>query len=487
MPSQQVINYAEFDRITLWTTVALILTGWLMIHSANYKAGEAWAIFDLSHNAGKQLLFIIICTGIFFLVQLIDWTFWRTFAWVFYGIGLLLLVGVLIFGKKINGATAWYGIGGFSFQPSEFVKFATCLAMANFLSGLNINLRRSQHRLLAFGVFLLPVGLIVLQPDVGSALVFLSFFMLLYREGLDSSWYVAGTAAAAVVILALVFEPIQVATGLVVGLNAWFISRLKMPRRWWIGWAVLLAITFFWKPIWGLLDSFSEKNLWADWHLENAWLPLHALLLGLLFNLNYVKKNAQQQRPAVVAMVLLVIGSGMAFGANYFCFEILQPHQQERIKVWLRPQECNPRGSLYNLLQSKMAIGSGGFSGKGYLDGNMTKLRYVPEQSTDFIFCTVGEEQGFIGIVAVIGLFTLLLWRITVVAERQRSDFSRRYAWCVAGILFVHFIINIGMTMGLFPIIGIPLPFISYGGSSLIGFTLMMAVLLKLDSHRFSA
>jgi rod shape determining protein RodA len=199
---------------------------------------------------------------------------------------------------------------------------------------------------------------------------------------------------------------------------------------------------------------------------------------------SYLPKNNLIQKGLQLQILLMVGATILVFLANFFCYTVLAPHQQERIKVWLRPQECDPRGALYNVLHSKMAIGAGGLTGKGFLEGNMTKLKYVPEQSTDFIFCTVGEEHGFIGTVSVILLFTILLYRITVLAERQRSNFSRLYCYSVAGIIFMHFMINIGMTMGLFPIIGIPLPFISYGGSSLIGFTLMIGVLLKLDSHR---
>lgn len=479
---QQAINYGEIDKIALWTIIALALTGWLMIYAANYKPAEPWAFMDLHHNAGKQLVAILLCTGLFFIIQLIDWTFWRTFAWAIYGIAIALLIAVLFFGKLVNGARAWFDLGGFGFQPSEVAKFATCLAMSSFLSGFNFNFRQTGQRLIVFGVFLLPVGLILLQPDAGSGLVFFSFFLLLYREGLSQNYYLIGGSLAAMVILGLIFEPVWVATCLLVLLNAYYITLLKSRNGWWIVWAIIAAVTFFWGKIWGFAGEQLQQNLWEDWHLQLAFLPLHALLLGLLFNLNYVKKNSQQQRPVITALLLFLIGSTIAFAANYLCFNVLSKHQQELIKVWLRPQECDPRGSLYNLLQSKMAIGSGGFSGKGFLDGNMTKLRYVPEQSTDFIFCTVGEEQGFLGVMAVIGLFTVLLWRITVIAERQRADFARRYAYGVVGILFVHFLINIGMTMGLFPIIGIPLPFISYGGSSLIGFTFMMAVLLKFDS-----
>jgi rod shape determining protein RodA len=485
MPStrQPAINIGEIDKATLWTVITLAFTGWLMIYAAEFKAEESWAFMDLQHSAGKQLFSMVLCAGLFFIIQLIEWTFWRTFAWAFYAASLVLQIGVFFVGKEVNGAKIWYQIGGFSLQPTELVKFATCLALANYLSGITTNIRQTRQKLLAFGVFLLPM-LLIISEDMGSALVFTSFFLLMYREGLSANYYIIGAAAAALVILGLIFEPIWVATSLMVLLNGWFIFKIKGASSWWILWGSLIFITLFWGNIWGWICQISARDLWNEWSLEKAFFPLHALLLGLLFNLNYAKKNSTQQRPVLIGLVLLIVGIAVTFGANYFCFQVLKPHQQTRIKVWLRPQECDPHGALYNLVQSKMAIGSGGFGGKGFLDGNMTQLRYVPKQSTDFIFCTIGEEQGFIGSMAIIGLFTLLLWRITVLAERQRTDFARRYAYGVAGILFIHLLINIGMTMGLFPIIGIPLPFISYGGSSLIGFTLMMAVLLKLDSSQ---
>jgi len=281
----------------------------------------------------------------------------------------------------VSGATSWFSIGGFSLQPSEFAKFTTALAMASYLSSYNANLRIFKSQVIAFGLIAVPIVLILMQPDAGSAIVFTSFLILFYRLG----------------------------------------------------------------------------NLWRNGRKE---------LVKFL-------------------LPLIIFGGAFAYGANFAFNNILKPHQQSRINVWLNPSKA-PSDAIYNLRQSKLTIGSGELSGKGFLQGTRTKLDFVPEQSTDFIFCTIGEEQGFVGVFGIIALYLLFLYRITVIAERQRSDFSRNYAYGVAGILFFHFFINIGMTMGLVMIIGIPLPFISYGGSSLLAFSLMIGVLLKLDSNRFS-
>jgi rod shape determining protein RodA len=265
------------------------------------------------------------------------------------------------------------------------------------------------------------------------------------------------------------------------------ISRFKEKTRvWWAVFVLLIPITFVWQTVFEWVTGLfgMAPGSVANPHLYV--LAPHLALFIAAFLPNYLKKNSIVQRQLQIWVLLLVLAGGLVFAANFACYTVLAPHQQQRIKIWLRPgeAEANARGSGYNLIHSKMAIGSGGLLGKGPLQGNMTKLKYVPKQSTDYIFCTVGEEHGFIGVTSMIVLFLWLLYRITIIAERQRSNFSRVYAYCVSGIIFVHFIVNIGMTMGLLPTIGIPLPFISYGGSSLIGFTLLVAVLLKLDSNR---
>jgi rod shape determining protein RodA len=488
--SDKQLNWSDYDRLTLTIYTSLVLIGWMMIYAVNYESDEPFAFMSLEHPAGKQLMFMIVCTALLFFLFLIDWTIWRTFAFFFYLFSLLLMIGTIFFGREINGANAWYQLGGFTFQPAELAKFATCLMMASYLSSPGVNLRETRSFSIAMGIFLLPVGIIILQKDTGSALVFFSFLLVLYREGLSPVWYIMGFSTAAVVILGLVFDPAQVASGLFLFVNYRLIDNFSERRRlWWTLWVLLFPLTYWWMPlcVW-LLPLMGIDPAQVEYLNYFVLIP-HLLLFAAAFLPSYFRKNQLVQRRLQLTGLLLGLACMLTVGANLAVNTLLAPHQRSRIYVWLRPTDpsVDARGSAYNLLHSKMAIGSGGFFGKGYLEGNMTKLKYVPEQSTDFIFCTVGEEQGFVGVLAIVALFTLLLYRITLLAERQRSNFSKLYAYCVAGILFVHVVVNIGMTMGLFPIIGIPLPFISYGGSSLIGFTLMMGVLLKLDSHRNSA
>jgi rod shape determining protein RodA len=484
------IQLGEIDRATLGMYIALVAIGWLMIFAVNYDKNAPYAFFNLTNDTGKQLFFMVVCFVLIFVIMMTDWVFWRTYGFIIYLFTLILLPGTLIFGREINGAHAWYQFGGFSFQPSELAKFGTCLAMAGYLSAAGVDLRQWQSRVIAFAIFLVPVGIVLLQQDTGSALVFFSFLLVLFREGLSPTWYILGFGSAAMVILGLVYEPPLIVAWLVLIMNYQLITRFKeRTQPWWTAFYITLPLIIWWTPIftWFLEKSKIDP---ATVPLYNFWVMVpHLVLLIAAFLPNYFRKNNLIQRQLQMNLLLLVLAGGLVFFANFACYTILAPHQQLRIKIWLKPAEAaaESRGKAYNMLHSKMAIGSGGFSGKGFLEGNMTKLKYVPEQSTDFIFCTIGEEQGFIGVAAIIALFALFLYRITMLAERQRSNFSRCYAYGVAGIIFIHFIVNIGMTMGLFPIIGIPLPFISYGGSSLIGFTLLIAVLLKLDSHRNQA
>lgn len=330
---------------------------------------------------------------------------------------LLLLVGVLIIGKEIGGAKSWYDLGSFSMQPSEFAKIGVLLALSKYLSQLNINLTNIDTQIKAFALILLPIILIMLQPDAGSAIVFASLFLVLYREGISGVYLVILALAISLFILTLKFET-----------------------------QIAMIIT-----------------------------TLVAILFGYL-----LKKGKNSIKPAIFS---LVIALGFIQSVEYLYNEILRQHHRSRIDLILGKID-DIHGAGYNLHQSKIAIGSGGFSGKGFLDGTQTKFNFVPEQSTDFIFCTIGEEWGFIGSVITIGLFLALLLRLIVLAERQRSTFSRVYGYGVATILFCHFFINIAMTIGIMPVIGIPLPFFSYGGSSLWGFSILLFIFIKLDAYR---
>lgn len=475
-----------FDRLTLGLYLALVAVGWLMIYAVTYNPEAPYSFLDMGHTAGKQAAFIVFCLVMMFVIMMADWAFWRTLALPIYLVSVLLLPGTLLFGREVNGANAWYHIGGFTFQPSEIAKFGTCLAMAAFLSSPGVDLRQLRDRIIAFGIFMIPIILVLVQSDMGSALVFFSFMLVLYREGLSPVLYAIGFGAAALAILGWKFEPpAYTAAWLIAGVNLLLINRFKTYKthlRWLL--VALLPLIVWWIPVWNEILNLISIQMPED--QKHAWVLLPQVMLFIgVFLPNYWKKNNLIQSQLRVWLLLLTLSVSLVFAANAF-LNLLAPHQQQRIKIWLRPgeAEAHSRGAGYNLIHSKMAIGSGGLLGKGTLEGNMTKLKYVPKQSTDYIFCTVGEEQGFLGVVGLVGLFLWLLWRITVLAERQRSNFSRIYAYGVAGIIFVHVIINLGMTMGLIPTIGIPLPFVSAGGSSLIGFTLMIAVLLKLDSNR---
>ncbi|MEL7020390.1 MAG: rod shape-determining protein RodA [Bacteroidota bacterium] len=457
------------DGLTFGLFASLVAIGWLSIYTVGYGDGypDTFSEYLKTTASGKQTIWIGISMLVFGAIYLIDWKFWRTFAYPIYIVGMAMLALVLVFGATIKGATSWFAFGGFSLQPSEFAKFATCLAMSSYLSTHNTDLRNIQDQVVGVTIFSLPIILILLQPDAGSALVFLSFLLVLYRAGLSTIYFLIGITLAILLILGIMYQAWITILGLlwigILILNIQF-KKYRLQRY----------------TVFGILVALSFLAVQRDWITEvlttNA-----AVLLGL--GIYHYGKKSQLVNGIVSS---LAVGSGIVYAANYAFNNFLGSHQQDRINVWLRPELCDPRGSLYNVLQSKMAIGSGGLHGKGFLQGTMTKLNYVPEQTTDFIFCTIGEEQGFIGGTLIILVFLALMLRTVFIAEKQRSLFSRYYAYCVAGILFIHVSINIGMTIGLVPIIGIPLPFISKGGSSLLGFTMMMAVLMKLDSYRFS-
>ncbi len=459
-------GFQNVDLQTLSFYLGLMAVGWIMIVAATVGDGTFW---DLSGTAIKQALFIGLSFILIVGISFIEWKFWRTISYVMYAFSLLLLIGVLFFGNEIKGATSWYKIFGFSFQPSEFAKFGTCLAMASYLSSYSANLKEFKTQIVAFGLFAVPIGLILLQSDAGSALVFTSFLILFYREGLSSNFYIVIFTITALFIVALMYEPYYVILGFIMLGAAIFIYNLKKKKR-------QAALGFL-----GML-LFTAGSL----HFFHAYyIEIFVVNFLMLPVLSFILWRDGKKDIVSLLFPLLLFGGLLAYGANFAFNNVLKPHQQSRINVWLNPDKAD-RDAVYNLKQSQLTISSGGIGGKGFLEGKRTQLEYVPEQATDFIFCTIGEEQGFVGVFAIIIIYLLFIFRITVVAERQRSDFSRIYAYGVAGILFVHFFVNIGMTMGLVMIIGIPLPFISYGGSSLLCFSLMIGVLLKLDSNRFS-
>tara|TARA_B110000116_G_scaffold154155_1_gene133287 strand:- start:4677 stop:5939 length:1263 start_codon:yes stop_codon:yes gene_type:complete len=408
--------FGNVDWVTIYLFVALVFFGWINIYASQYNDDQS-LIFDFSQRHGKQLIFIGASFFVAFIVLIIDWKFFDAFSYFLYGVIILLLVGLFIWGTATAGAISWFNIGNYKFQPSEFAKFATILALAKYLNTHGIKLQSFQTKLKSFLIISLPLLLITLQNDLGTALVFLSLILVLYREGLSGNILFIGLVAAIL-----------------------FIVTLFLNKFIFIG--ILVAISL-------LLFLFSRRK----------------------------------KKEFIVILSGLVMAVSFVFSVSYIFSNILAPHQVERINILLG-REIDPHGAGYNLIQSKIAIGSGGFFGKGFLEGTQTRFDFVPEQSTDFIFCTIGEEWGFFGSLIFIVVFVALLIRIINLAERQRSTFCRIYGYGVASVLFVHFAINIGMTIGLAPVIGIPLPFISYGGSSLIGFTILLFIFLNLDSYR---
>ncbi len=455
-----------YDWVTLSVYFSLVVVGWFMVFSTLYTDSNPYAFLDIKTPLGAQTTWVVLSIFAFVVVLTIDWKFWNALAFPIYGFLIFLLILVLFLGKEINGAKAWFRYGFFSFQPAEWAKFGTAIAVASYLSFFKSTVTDVKVIFVSLLLFLGPAFLILLQPDFGSSIVYLSFFILLYRRG-QSPWVIiSGVGAAAIFILSLIYGPFLVTVFLLFLGFGVFIFDLESPRKATSIFLLLLIIMIF------LL--YQNENIYV-------LIPAGGAFIVYLF-MEFRKRNIK-----IISLILPLIVAASAFGyaASYVFDNFLKPHQQERINVWLRPEKCDPRGSLYNILQSKMAIGSGGLQGKGFLQGEMTKLDYVPEQSTDFIFTSIGEEQGFIGILGVIILFTILLTRCVIIAERANLEFIRNYAYAVGGILFFHFTFNIGMTMGLLPVVGIPLPFISKGGSSLIAFSIMVAVLIKMDMARY--
>jgi len=466
MSRKSRIATKSIDWITLTVFFSLLIIGWLMLYAAVYDSNNPHSYFDFSSSIGKQTLWLGVAIVAFVIVYAIEWEFWNTFAFPIYAITIIMLILVLLVGTEIKGARSWFTLFGLSFQPSELAKFATALAISSFLSSFKIDLRQRNTLLIALGLIALPMFLILLQSDAGSALIFLSFFILFYRRGLSVLVYILGFSIAGIFICSLIFDP-KVVTLLItmIGLG---ILMYNIGQSWRTG-VIFMLISF-------VAILFYVRDLY--------WLGIGIILISIVI---YSFQMFQERMFRTISLVLpsLILATILAFGSSLAFENLLEPHQQDRINVWLRPEKSDPRGSRYNIIQSKRAIGSGGIKGKGFLQGEMTKLNYVPEQTTDFIFSTVGEEQGFIGSVGVIFLFTLLLSRIVIIAERAKNVFIQNYAYAVAGILFFHFFINIGMALGLMPVIGIPLPFLSKGGSALLGFTIMISVLLRMDMARF--
>lgn len=405
----------KIDWLTVMLYTVLVIFGWAVIYSSSYS-GDEKSIIDSSINSGKQFQWIIASVIIASAIVIVDSRFYVTFSYVFYALLILFVISVMFIGVEVKGQRNWIRFGGFQMQPSEMMKFAVSLAVAKFISGLNIDIRKWRDKWKVFAVIGIPMLIVLIQGDAGSAIVFVALALVLFREGLESYFLIVGASIGVLAVLALL-------------VNKYILV------------SVLLASSL-------LVVYFSRRNK-----------SLTLIIVGLW-----------------------ILASGFVFSVDY-AFTKLKPHQQDRINVLLGKEVES--GKDWNIRQSIIAIGSGGFFGKGYLNGTQTKLKFVPEQSTDFIFSSIGEEFGFLGSLILILVFLGFFYRLLFLAERQRSKFSRVYGYCVVSILFFHFLINIGMAIGVAPVIGIPLPFISYGGSSLLSFTVLLFIFVRLDTQRY--
>ncbi|HBK82237.1 MAG TPA: rod shape-determining protein RodA [Flavobacterium sp.] len=414
MKDQSIWN--NIDWLTVFVYAVLVVMGWMTIYSASLPLEETH-ILDVSQKYGRQLLFIILNIPLILIVLNMNAKVFEKYAIIFYIVGIFLLLGLFIFGSTIKGQTNWYKIGGFSFQPSEIVKITCSLLLAKYLSVAQIDLKKTRHQFVGIAIVVFPIFLILLQPDAGSAMIFLSLFLVLNRDGLPG-WYL---------------------------------------------WSGLILITLF------LLALFVK--------------PVFLLLALVIFTTIHFILNTKITRNPIIYLIIFTFLSGFVFSVDYVYENVLEPHQKDRIDV-LFNDNADMKREGYNLNQSMITIGSGGLFGKGYLEGTQTKGNFVPEQHTDYIFTTVGEEWGFVGSFVVIALFVTLILRILYLAENQKSKFSKIYGYCVATILFAHFFVNINMLIKQFPTIGVPLPFFSYGGSSLWSFSILLFIFIKLDANK---
>ncbi|MFT4752638.1 MAG: rod shape determining protein RodA [Salibacteraceae bacterium] len=424
--------FTNIDWAIVGLYFLLVFMGWINIYATLYNEDHT-TIFDFSQIYGKQLMWIGLSVVVALVIFLVDSRLFETLAYVFYGIGIVLLITVLFAGNEIKGARSWFVIGGVSFQPSETAKYVTALAVAFYLSRPGIKIGNVKPKLIMLLMIALPGLLIAIQPDPGSTLVYLAFIFVLYREGMSGN----------IMIIGLVM-------------------------------VMLFIVTLFAKQA-------SIEVPYAEMEMNGKYVLI--IFLGIITGGLYLLLKSLNKDIWKILVLGFVIMASTVMSVDYIFDNVFKDRHRNRVNE-LVGIISDPRGTGYNQHQSKIAIGSGGFWGKGYLDGTQTKYNFVPEQSTDFIFCTVGEEWGFVGSFFVIVTFLTLIGRLIFIAERQRSKFSRIYGYSVASILFVHFMINIGMTIGLAPVIGIPLPFFSYGGTSLLSFSILLFTFIKLDSDR---
>lgn len=474
---------ASLDWFTVLIYVLLMAMGWVSICGASYDFDQAGNFFDFSTRSGMQIVWIGTSLILASIILMIDERVMETFSYIIYVVFLGLLFVTPVLARDIKGSMSWIKIGAFSLQPAEFAKFGVALCVAKVMSTHGFSLQRWRDLAICIALVLIPMGLIVMQKETGSALVYASFFLMFYREGMTGSFLFA-------VLSAVLF--------FVVGVRCSEMPVAGIPSANW-GQVIVFALIHLFTV--GLLYAYTKTK-----HVTRRifWGGVLAMVAGWIVCKNFVAFNFVWVQVAVCVVTVLFlfyfalrerIGRYFYIGlfamgamvfhysSNYVLNNVMQKHQQTRIRVLLGLED-DPRGAGYNVIQAQIAIGSGGLRGKGFLNGTQTKLKYVPEQDTDFIFCTVGEEEGFLGCAVVLGLFLTLILRLIHLAERQPFTFGRVYGYCVVGVFLFHVFVNVGMVLGLTPVIGIPLPFFSYGGSSLWGFTILLFIFLRIDCGR---
>ncbi len=478
MRDRKTSLWKSIDWFTILLYGIMVVAGWFTICGASYEYDNV-NLFDPSGRPGSQLIWIGLSVILIFIILMLDSDFYDIFAMVIYGGMILLLIATIFLANDIKGSRSWLEIGPMRIQPAEFAKFATALALAKFMSSYDFILNTVKNFSICLGIIFLPLVCIILQKETGSALVYLAFFLVLYREGMSGYFLMAGICAVLFFVVDMKFsEDIVGITNLGDFLVFLLVQCFAM---------ILVSVTAKDKKSAKYLLAGTSAILLVAWFVaQSIDVDFTIVTLGIIgltcFYLFFLSLRYWVWRYVLIAV--FAIGSvAFTYSVDYVFDEILEPHQQVRIKVSLGLED-DPSGAGYNVNQSKIAIGSGGLTGKGFLNGTQTKLKYVPEQETDFIFCTVGEEHGFIGSVFVLILFCVFIVRLIILSERQKNNFSRIYGYSVASVFLFHLVINIGMVTGLTPVIGIPLPFFSYGGSALWGFTILLFIFLRLDASR---
>lgn len=473
--------WKSIDWVTIVIYLMLIVFGWFSVCGASYDYSDR-DFLDFSTRAGKQFVWIICSFGLGFVLLMLDDQLYDLFSYLIYAGLILLLIVTIFIAPDTKGSRSWLILGPVSLQPAEFAKFATALALAKYMNSYSFSIKKWKSVFMLAFFILLPMSLIIMQRETGSALVYFAFFLMLYREGMPGVVLFSGLCAVVYFVVGIRFGQELMADGTTplgeyvvlllvlaaaVGMTWVYIKRWEPVRNMLVGIVSVHAIAYL---VHIYIVPFNM--VWVQW-------GLCALAVCYLCYLSISERYLSYFLIAAFALCSIAF----LYSSDYFFNHVLEPHQKVRIEVVLGMKE-DLAGAGYNVNQSKIAIGSGGFTGKGFLNGTQTKLKYVPEQDTDFIFCTVGEEEGFIGSVTVLLLFLALILRLIFVAERQPVTFGRVYGYSVLSIFLFHLFINIGMVLGLTPVIGIPLPFFSYGGSSLWGFTILLFIFLRIDAGR---